>query len=75
MKTLGVLALTLFPTASSFVVRSSSIRSGTAIGFSLKGLFRTMGASTAAVTLTEQYAPQAAVSRIVVCSTTTTEFA
>lgn len=66
MKTLVVLALALFPTASSFVVQSNYIRTDTALGFSAKGLFKTMGASSAAVGLAEQYAPQAAVSRIVV---------
>jgi hypothetical protein len=65
MKTLVVLALAVFPTASTFVVRSKSIRGGTALGLTAKGLFRTMGVLPAAVTLTEQYAPQAAVSRIV----------
>jgi hypothetical protein len=61
-----VLVLALFPTASSFVVRSNSIRNGPAIGFSAKGLFGTMGASSAAVGLTQQYAPQAVVSRTVI---------
>ena len=67
MKTLVVmLALALFPTALTFVMRSNSIRGGTALGFSAKGLFKTPGVLPAAVTLTEQYAPQAVVSRIVV---------
>jgi hypothetical protein len=66
MKTQALLALALFPTASTFVARSMSIWDKTALGFSAKGLFRSPEASSAAVSLTKQYAPQAVVSRIVV---------